>query len=72
MNQTQSDLDQTRLALAALAACIVRALGEDGPDVLTNFEKYMEKIYGQLREGPASNVGAIETLIWTKEFLRSL
>ncbi|HZS81750.1 MAG TPA: hypothetical protein VFA50_02700 [Stellaceae bacterium] len=68
----KAGLDQTRLALAAVAACIVQALGEQEPDVQAKVEKNMEKLYMSLREGPVSNVGAMETLRWTKEFLKEL
>lgn len=65
-------VDQTRLALAALMACLVKAL--DGPreGVRCRFEEEMRRLYHQLGETQASNINAMETLTWTKTFMETL
>jgi hypothetical protein len=65
----QYDLDQTRLAMAALAACIVRTLDEGDGAVLTRFEGFLQQAYNRLRDPPADHKVAAETLRLTKEFL---
>jgi ABC-type Zn uptake system ZnuABC Zn-binding protein ZnuA len=72
MAPKQDALNQTRLALAALAACIAQALGEQDAAFQARFEKNLEKAYASLRDGVAENAGAMETLTWTREFLREL
>lgn len=66
------DPDQTRLAMAALAASIVLALDERSPGVRQAVEGHMEKAYLFLRDAPKPHPGAMETLRWTKEFLKEL
>ena len=63
-------IDQTRLALAALAASIANALGEQFPTFLQAFDKELEKQFNSLKDAEVSNIGAIETLRWTRQFLR--
>jgi hypothetical protein len=65
------DLDQTGLALAALTACIVRTLHELDPGVRPAFERYLDNAYGDLRHNPKA-AGALETLAWTREFVKNL
>jgi hypothetical protein len=67
-----SKLDQNRLALAALTACFVQAIGEESPAVRERFEKNMEKPYYLLRESSEVNTGAMQTLNWARDFLKEL
>ena len=64
--------DQTRLALAALTACLVKALGEQDPALQAKFETNLEKAYNNIREMEAQHIGALEILHWTREFLKEL
>jgi hypothetical protein len=66
-------IDQTRLAMAALSACLVDALGESEPAFQARVEANLEHVYNTIRdmEGP-SNVAAMEILHWTREFLKEL
>lgn len=64
-----TDLNQTNLALAALAASFAKALGEQSPDFLKAFERELEKQYRSLEEADVAHVEAMETLRWTSQFL---
>ena len=64
--------DQTRLALAALTACLVKALGERDPALVAKFEANLERAYSNIREMEARHIGALEILHWTREFLKEL
>ena len=71
-------IDQTRLAMAALSACLVDALGESEPAFQARVEANLEEanlehVYNIIRdmEG-SSNVAAMEILHWTREFLKEL
>jgi hypothetical protein len=63
-------VDQGRLALATLAACFVKTFSESDSQFADRFEKYLSEAYDQLGDMPVSNVGAMETLKWTREMLR--
>lgn len=63
-------VDQGRLALATLAACFVKTFSESDAHFAERFDKHLREAYEQLREMPASNVGAMETLKWTSEMIR--
>lgn len=63
-------VDQGRLALATLAACFVKTFSESDSQFADRFEKYLSDAYDQLGDMPVSNVGAMETLKWTREMLR--
>ncbi len=65
-------IDQTRLTLAALAACLVDALGEQDDAVRVKFLDNLTKIYNNIRAEELSHIGAMETLTWTQEFLQEL
>jgi hypothetical protein len=65
------DLDQTRLALAALTACIARTLDELDADFGGTFEKYLDHAYVHLKESP-DTLGALETVAWTRDLLKKL
>ncbi len=60
------------LALAALAACLVKALGERDPAFQAKFEANLEKTYNNIREMETRHIGAVEILHWTREFLKEL
>jgi hypothetical protein len=64
--------DQTRLALAALTACLVDALGERDPSFKAKFEANLETTYNNIRELETRHIGALEILHWTREFLKEL
>jgi len=68
----QSDQDQSRLALAALTACIVQALHEPQGDLRTRFVQLLERAYHKMRDHAVDNSKAMETLHWTKQILREL
>ena len=68
----RSDPDQTRLALAALAACIVQTLGEQDKSFPKRFEANLERIYAHLREFEMEHLGAAETLRLAKEILNDV
>lgn len=70
MADNKEHLDQTRLALAALAACIAQTLGEQDSTFVPRLNAHLENIYLQLRDSEADNLGAIETIGWVREFLR--
>ncbi|MBD9395463.1 hypothetical protein [Acidovorax sp. ACV01] len=63
-------VDQGRLALATLAACFAKTFSESDTHFADRFEKHLGEAYNQLRDMPASNTGAMETLKWTREMLR--
>jgi hypothetical protein len=65
-------IDQTRLALAAVTACLVDAIGENEPAFRARFEENLEHAYDNIREMEGANVGAMEILHWTREFLKEL
>ena len=65
-------IDQTRLAMAALSACLVDALGEGEPAFQVKVEANLEHAYNIIREMEGSNVAAMEILHWTREFLKEL
>jgi hypothetical protein len=67
-----SKIDQNRLALAALTACLVKTIGEGDIDFSERFERNLEKAYGELRSTEPQNTGAMEALRWTGEFLKQL
>jgi|GEM_PF-3099082 len=64
-----SDLNQTNLAVAALAASFAKALDAQFPAFLPMFEQELEKRYRSLEDADVANVEAMETLRWTKDFL---
>ncbi len=64
-----NDLNQTNLALAALAASFAKALGEQFPAFLPQFEQELKKCYDNLADSEVCHTEAMETLRWTNEFL---
>jgi hypothetical protein len=69
---TDSPINQTNLALAALAACIVQALDEQQAGVRSKFEASLEKAYHSLRDGKLADTECLETLHWTQHILKVL
>ena len=69
---TKADPDQTRLALAAVAACIVRTLDESIPGFRPTFERHLDEIYRQIRESGGDTLGALETLAQVRHFVKEL
>jgi hypothetical protein len=72
MSRTQSDLDQTRLALAALTACVVQTLRANGVIAQSDFDRYLERAYGVIRDKGGDNIGALEVLSWTREIEKAI
>ena len=65
--------DQTRLALAALAACFAVSLDESSESFLTRFEVALKDLNHHIGDtSTIDNSGALETLRWTNEFVREL
>lgn len=69
MPEPTDEAFQTRLAVAALVACIVRTLGERDEYFQRRFEQHLQTIYGDVR-GDGENVGAMETLSLVPKFLK--
>ena len=67
-----SKVDQNRLAMAALTACLVKALAERDSGLRERFERNLEKAYKELHDMEPQNTGAMEALKWAGEFLREL
>lgn len=65
-------IDQNRLALAALMACLVKTIGDEDAAFIKRFEQKLEKAYGELKGTEPQNTGALEALRWTGEFLKEL
>lgn len=64
-----SDPFQTRLGVAALAACIVRTLGASDPAFQREFEATLEQVYRGIAGLGYPVTGALETLRLTREIL---
>jgi hypothetical protein len=62
--------DQTRLAMAVLAACVARTLGEQDSTFEPRVRKQIERLSHQLRESDEDYAGVLETLHWFEEFLK--
>jgi hypothetical protein len=65
-------IDQTRLALAALTACLVKTLSEQDESFQSRFTENLDRIYKDVRDSELPHIGAMETLGWTGEFLKKL
>jgi hypothetical protein len=62
--------DQTRLAMAVLAACVARTFGEQDSTFESRVRKQIERLSRQLRESEEDYAGVLETLHWFEEFLK--
>jgi len=65
-----SDHDQTRLALAALFAALVRSLHDQGKCDLARFDEEIERIHFEMGEEESPPLSARRTLRWTHKYLR--
>jgi hypothetical protein len=63
-------LDQTRVAIAALAGATAKALGDSIPGFGPKFEDALSAAYRHLKDSGVDHVGAMETLSWAREFYR--
>ena len=61
--------DQSRLAMAVLAACLARTLGEQDSTFEPRVRKQIERLSHQLRASDEDYAGVLETLHWFEEFL---
>jgi hypothetical protein len=66
------DQGETRLAVAALFASLVEALRERDESLPSRFDAALERIWRQMRDYESSPIGALETLKWTSELMKSL
>lgn len=72
MEKKLSDLDQTKMAMGVLFACIVKALDEREAGVREAFERSLGKAYAEIRDFPYETTGVLEALSWTKDCLKDL
>lgn len=64
---------QTRLALAALAACFAVSHAKQSESSLAQFEDALQVLYRHIGDtSEVDNSGALETLRWTRHFVRVL
>ena len=62
--------DQTRLAMAGLAACFARTLGEQDSSFEPRLREQIQHMQSRLSELGEDYAGTVETLHWVEEFLR--
>lgn len=72
VSEKENPIDQTRLAIAALTACLVKALEEMQPGVQARFEDNVDNAYRSIRSATVAHVGAMETLTWVRDYLKKL
>jgi hypothetical protein len=63
---------QTRLAMAALTAALVAALGERDESLASSFEKNIDFLYRKMRGTEGEPTEAINVLRWVREFSSEL
>jgi hypothetical protein len=63
-------LDQTRLAMAVLAACFARTLAEQDSTFAPRLKKHTERLSYRLQDSEEKYAGVLETLHWFEEFLK--
>ena len=67
----QNPVNQTNLAIAALASCFAKALEKSNPGFIEKFDEQLRLHHSAISEGGTlSHIGAMETLKWTSEYLR--
>jgi hypothetical protein len=66
----ENPVDQTHLLLAALSSSFANALEKHNPGFKDDFLKEIESKYNEIRDMEVSHIEAMQTLTWTKEFLR--
>jgi hypothetical protein len=64
------DQAQTRLAIAALFAALVKALERRDLTAVSDFKDGLEEVSRDIRNDRTSATLALETLQWTSEFLK--
>lgn len=69
MKENPTDLDQTKLGLAALAVAFARTLGESDETFPLRLEQQIEKVYRALEDYPVDTLPAQEVLLWTRNLL---
>lgn len=70
---TTNHPDQTRLALAALAACLAVSQDESSGSALPKFEAALKDLYHHIGDtSQVDNSGVQETLRWTNQFVQVL
>jgi len=62
--------DQTRLAVAALAAAFARTIGENDPDFVPRLLLHLKGVSYKVRDAGQGRAGTLETLRYVEEFLR--
>ena len=67
-----NDEAQTRLAVAALAACVLRTLGDSVPGLRPKFENSIATAMAVLRKEHPESSAALETLSWARDLVRIL
>ena len=65
----EAPLDQTKMGVAILAACIVQTLGESDTTLQKRFLDRLKMAYGEVHD--QADTDCLETLIWTREMLQS-
>ena len=61
---------QTRFAIAALFAALVKALERRDVTAVSDFKDGLEEVSRDIRNDRTSATDALETLQWTSEFLK--
>ncbi|QTD45989.1 hypothetical protein [Ottowia testudinis] len=64
-------IDQTRLSVAAIAASLIQSLEDSNPGLTERFVKNLEAKYQEIRDYEVVHTGTLETLKWTRDFLKS-
>ena len=64
------DLSQNKMAIAALFAALVEALDEKSNGLALSFARHLDETQTKLRENEVDHQGVLETLAWTRSFLR--
>lgn len=67
----ENPINQTNLAIAALSASFANAMNKIDPQFSALFLEELENRYHELRDMKSINVGAMETLNWTREFIQN-
>ena len=68
--EASNPIDQTRLALAALTACLVKTISEQDESFLEKFKHDLHNTYRDIKDMELSHIGTMEILTWTDEFLK--
>lgn len=64
------DPDQTKMAVAALVACVVQTMRETDPSFEKRFRAQLKNWYGTLKaDKRTSGLDCLEPLIWCREMI---